>query len=64
VSPSLAASEEYAMQKETPEKKNPSVFEEDSPFRKRSYPELSPLDPYYNPDYYNPDYYSAPAPWL
>jgi hypothetical protein len=51
------------MQKDTPEKKNPNVFDEDSPFRKRKHPELSPFDPYYNPDYYNPDYYSTYTQW-
>jgi len=51
------------MKKETPEQKNPNVFEEDSPFRRRRVPELSDQDPYYNPDYYNPDYYSATTSW-
>jgi len=59
----LATSKGDAMQKEMPENNNPNVFDEDSPFRKRKYPELSPHDPYYNPDYYSPDYYSVYTQW-
>jgi hypothetical protein len=45
------------MSLENPKNLNLVIFEKDSEFRKRPYPELPPHDPYYNPDYYSPDHY-------